>query len=126
MFVSTSENEFHEPIRIHDYSILSSSPSPFNGSRQSIDMVRRKFPELEQLEATNSLPPCVIHLNVGISLMKERPDGAELNTRVSISINLILLTWLIYYSYFYKWIRIRIQNGKRRLLWSNLDVSPVS
>lgn len=88
MFVSTSENEFHSPTRIHDYSSLSSPP--FNGSRQSINMVRDKFPELQYLESTNSLPPCIIHLNVGISLMKERPDGAELHTRVSIWINLII------------------------------------
>lgn len=84
MFVSTSENEYREPTRttrIHDYSSLSSPP--LNGSRQSIDTVRSKFPrELEQLEATNSLPPCIIHLDVGISLMEARPDGAELNTRV--------------------------------------------
>lgn len=90
MFVSTSENEFYESVRIHSYSSLSSLP--FNESSESIDMVRDKFPELKQLESTNSLPQCVIHLSVGISLMKERPNGAELNVKVSIVINLILST----------------------------------
>lgn len=77
MFVASVAPAGTEKFRIHDYSSLTTSP--FNGSRQSIEMVRDRFPDLVKLR---DLPPCVIHLNVGINMMREQPRGADLNIRV--------------------------------------------